>query len=248
MPPVDEEYERYGAFKEAYAAPRKSRLRRVAHVLGMRNRYLRFLRAADRSLPVLEIGCGNGEFLAAMIRDGFVSVVGVEPSTSYQPVVDPALILPLYADAYLDSCPRRSIGTVVALDVFEHIPCVQLQALLALIHDRLVPGGLLIFRVPNMASPLALTNYFGDLTHAIALNEVSIRQLLFGVGFAHHAVLAEPFAYPRSIGAVIGVLLWPFFRLLYGTLLAAFGIHGRVMSPNLICVVQSSVSTPVMER
>jgi hypothetical protein len=175
-----------------------------------------------------------------MLDDGFVSVIGIEPSTSYRPVVDPALILPLYADAYLDSCASGSIGTVVALDVFEHIPKVDLQALLALIHDRLVAGGLLVFRVPNMASPLALTNYYGDLTHAIALNEVSIRQLLFDTGFASHQVLAEPFAYPRSISTVVGILLWPLFRLVQGLTLAAFGINGRVMTPNLVCVVRKS--------
>lgn len=151
--PLEREYERYGAFKDAYLDSRPSLARRIAHTLGVRHRYLRFLRAADRSLPTLEIGCGNGEFLGAMRGDGFMSVIGVEPSTSYRPVVDRELILPLYADAYLRTCQPASIGTVVALDVFEHIPKADLQALLALIHDRLVPGGLLVFRVPNISRP-----------------------------------------------------------------------------------------------
>ncbi len=248
MQPVDIDYERYGAFKEAYATSRHSKLRRLAHSLGLRNRYLRFLRTADRSLPVLEIGCGNGEFLAVMMQDGFVSVTGLEPSPSYRPVVDQSLILPLYADAYLGTCASESIGTIVALDVFEHIPHVQLQTLLTLIYDRLAPGGFLIFRVPNMASPLALTNYFGDLTHAVGLNEVSIRQLLFGVGFGSPAILAEPFAYPRSIRTIIGVMLWPLHRFVYGALLAGFGIQGRVMTPNLVCVVRKSENAPAIER
>lgn len=91
-----------------------------------------------------------------------------------------------------------------------------------------------------MASPLALPIYFGDLTHAIALNEVSIRQLLFESGFASHRVYASPFAYPRSVATIVGILLWPFYRLFQGFALAAFGIPGGIMTPNLICVVRKS--------
>lgn len=247
VPSGELEYAQYGAFKDAYAVRSHSRLRRVASALGLRHRYLRFLRPANRLLPLVEIGCGNGEFLSALMKDGFASVIGVEPSQSYRVVVDQALILRLYADAYLETCASESIGTVVALDVFEHIPQVNLKALLSLIHDRLVPGGILVFRVPNMASPLALTNYFGDLTHAVGLNEISIRQLLFGMGFSHPKVLAEPFAFPRSIRTIIGIALWPLFNVFWGTLLAAFGVQSRIMTPNLVCVVRKVEPSSVLK-
>jgi hypothetical protein len=49
---------------------------------------------------------------------------------------------------------------------------------LTLICDRLVPGGRIIFRVPNMASPLGMYNFYGDISHVTGLNKISIKQLI----------------------------------------------------------------------
>ncbi len=104
-----------------------------------------------------------------------------------------------------------------------HIPQDELRKLFALINSRLVSGGLLVFRVPNMASPLALVNYFGDLSHTTPLNEVSVQQLAFGSGLKITRVHPEPFAYPTSAAALIGILIWPLCRRIIGLTLAAFG-------------------------
>lgn len=229
------DYENYGAFKGG--SPQSGPGLRLAQALRLKNRYIRFLNRTHKDQPVVEVGCGNGQFIRTLLAQGYTDVRGVEPSKSYQPVVDPALIFCGYATEYLQTRAAALIGTVIALDVFEHIPVSDLKTLLHLIHTRLVPGGIVVFRVPNMASPLAMVNYFGDLSHTTPLSEISIRQLTFGSGLVVHAVHPEPFGYPRSLGALIGVLLWPLYKWMIFCILAAFGMRCRVMTPNLVCVL-----------
>lgn len=237
---MSDPFESYGAFKADSSTPFSISLgRRIARKLGLKNQYLRFLKDARRDLPVLELGCGSGGFMAAMMAAGFVDVSGVEPSGTYQPIVDARRIKKRYAHEHLAQMEDCSVGTIIALDVFEHIPLSGLRELLPLMHRRLSPGGILMFRVPNMASPLALTNYFGDLTHVTPLNEVSLTQLIFETesGFEVQGVYAEPIPRPRSIRMVLGVLFWPLYRALTSSALAAFGIPTKVLTPNLVCVL-----------
>jgi len=231
------DYLSYGSFKGSTAATPHGWLVRAARKLGLRNRYLRFVRDRPRNEPLIEIGCGNGAFMREVLDAGFERVVGLEPSPSYAPVVDPGLIVRAYAQEFFDPLAQGSIGTVVALDVFEHIPAVDLSALLRCIESRLAPGGALVIRVPNLASPLSLFNFFGDLSHTTPLNEMSMRQLAHDTQFGKIRFHAEPFAYPRTLAAVFGIVIWGIYRLTTCALLAAFGVKAQVLTPNLICVL-----------
>jgi SAM-dependent methyltransferase len=234
------DYSTYGAFKGTDTATQGGSVRRFLQRLGLGNRYLRFLAKASRTLPLVEIGCGDGAFLVVLSRAGFQSLRGVEPSPSYRQVAPAGSIVHCFAGEYLSKIPSASIGTVVALDVFEHIPLDDLRELLTLVADRLVPGGLLMFRVPNMAGALGLYNFYGDFSHTTALNEVSLRQLAFGTSFTQVEIQAEPLAYPRTVLGLAGVLVWLPYRFLNAAVLAAFGIRARILTPNIVCTMTKS--------
>lgn len=232
----DFDYSNYGSFKNLTERPRFLVL--MARKIGVKNRYLRFASRARRDMPVVELGCGNGAFIKDLLDDGFKDVKGVEPSGTYDTVVDPDLVCRDFAAPFLRGLPSSSLGAIIALDVFEHIPQTELGELFKLISSRLARGGVLIFRVPNMASPLALVNYFGDLSHVTALNEISVRQISFGMGLEVEGIHPEPFAYPASVSTIIGVLLWPFFVLFFRVALAAFGIRKKILTPNIVCILR----------
>ncbi len=214
----------------------------LARKIGLRHRYLRFFGTARLDAPLLEIGCGDGNFLNELIGFGFERVLGLEPSSSYVNVADDRLIVRCFANEYLEQCPAASLGTVIALDVFEHIPLPDLRVLLAMIHDRLMPGGMVLFRVPNMASPLALPNFFGDLSHVTPLSGSSIRQLVFDSNLTLAEVHAEPLAYPRSVRDVFGIGMWHVYRFILSSVLRAFGIRNQVLTPNVVCVLRKASS------
>lgn len=231
------DFTRYGAFKGQSGLAADSWQRRLARSLGLGNRYLKFLARADRQLPLIEVGCGDGSFLLALRNAGFTRLTGVEPSPSYARATADIPIVQAYANEYLEQCPDGSIGTIVALDVFEHIPLPVLRELLALARRKLAPNGLMVFRIPNMSSPLALVNFFGDTSHVTALNQNSLEQVFFDSGLHIDRVSAEPLAYPRSLPDLAGIFAWYAFRIGYGGVLRAFGIRGRVLTPNMVCTI-----------
>lgn len=237
------DYQNYGAFKQEGAQNAESAAARIARRLGLGNRYLRFLASARKDAAVLEIGCGDGSFLKALLGAGFQQVLGLEPSTTYQNRVDDRLIVRTFANEHLATCPAASLGTVVALDVFEHIALHDLRALFGQIEDKLIPGGLLVFRVPNMASALALPNFYGDLSHVTAMSSTSVRQLVFGSGLEVQGLYAEPLGYPRSLLDLAGIAAWHIYRSLHALVLRAFGIRGTVLTPNLVCVLRKPGAT-----
>jgi SAM-dependent methyltransferase len=68
--------------------------------------------------------------------------------------------------------------------VVEHLPPGALARLLELAAAALRPGGLLVAETINPLSPLALRNYFADLTHAQPLVPETLELLVRQSGFA----------------------------------------------------------------
>jgi O-antigen chain-terminating methyltransferase len=100
------------------------------------------------------------------------------------------------ADAivYLESLEDSSLGGIFAAQVVEHLPPPTLVRLLELAHAKLRPGGVLVAETINPLSPLALRNYYADLTHAQPLVPETLALLAEQAGFRDVATrfLNEP--------------------------------------------------------
>src|SRR5205823_14103182 len=73
---------------------------------------------------------------------------------------------------------RRSsdlLGGIFLAQVVEHLPPPQLVRLLELAHAKLRSDGVLVAETINPLSPIALRNYFADLTHAQPLVAETLR-------------------------------------------------------------------------
>jgi len=90
------------------------------------------------------------------------------------------------ADAvtYLESLPEGSLGGIFMGQVVEHLPPAMLVRTLELCAQKLREGGLMIAETINPLSPLALRNYFADLTHAQPLVPETLAVLARQVGFS----------------------------------------------------------------
>ena len=148
-----------------------------------RERYLDLLR---RNGPVLDVGCGAGALLA-ILRDEGVEASGVD-ITADMVAEAQALGLEVYqADAveYLRSVPEKSLGSVVAIQVIEHLPIEVLVQLLELAASRLRPGGLFIAETPNPGSLFVLGNsYILDPTHVWPIHPALATFLCESAGFS----------------------------------------------------------------
>lgn len=141
---------------------------------------------ADRGVPVLDLGCGEGRFLSFLQAMGFEKITGVDRS-------------PLQVDRSRRRCPGAELllgdasnvlrerpstfGVILAIDVFEHLNRNELMELLELSLASLKPGGILISQVPNGASPFCSQIRYGDLTHELAFTPESLGHVLRVAGF-----------------------------------------------------------------
>jgi len=72
--------------------------------------------------------------------------------------------------------PEQHFDLVCAMDVFEHLEKSEIIAMLRKIHAVLKPGGRLLVRFPNGASPFGAMNQSADLTHLTLLSISSFSQ------------------------------------------------------------------------
>jgi O-antigen chain-terminating methyltransferase len=155
-------------------------------------RYLDDLRAAA---PVLDIGCGRGELLG-LLREAGVEARGIDADADMAAYARGEGLDVEQADLieYLGRTTDGSLGAIFMGQVVEHLPGPTLAQSLALAAAKLRAGGVLIAETINPLSPIALRNYFADLTHAQPLVPETLELLARQAGFAETEIrfLNEP--------------------------------------------------------
>jgi 2-polyprenyl-3-methyl-5-hydroxy-6-metoxy-1,4-benzoquinol methylase len=125
-----------------------------------------YLTLVSEHQPVLDIGCGRGEFLAQMAAEGIVAT-GVDSDPG---MVERCRALGLettltQANDHLESLDDGTLGAIFSAQVIEHLPHEELQRMLALALRKLRPGGLFIAETVNPHRISSLKTFWVDLTH-----------------------------------------------------------------------------------
>jgi len=145
--------------------------------------------------PVLDVGCGRGEFLALLAEAG-IEARGVDLDADMVAFCRGEGLDVEHADAltYLEGLDESALGGIFAAQFVEHLRPGPLTAFLNLAGSRLRPGGVLVLETINPLSLFALRNYFADLTHAQPLIPDTLSLLAKQAGFAEIEIrfLNEP--------------------------------------------------------
>jgi SAM-dependent methyltransferase len=145
--------------------------------------------------PVLDLGCGRGEFLS-LLRDAGIDAKGVDIDADMVAYARGEGLDVEHTGAveYLDGLAEGSLGGIFAAQLLEHLPASMIVRVLELAGAKLRPGGLLVAETINPLSPIALRNYFADLTHAQPLVPETLELLARQAGFSKVEVrfLNEP--------------------------------------------------------
>jgi SAM-dependent methyltransferase len=116
--------------------------------------------------PVLDVGCGRGEFLALLAGEG-ISARGVDSDAGMIERCRTLGVEATLADANenLESLEDGTVGTVFSAQLIEHLPFPELQRMLELSRRKLRPGGLFIAETVNPHRVSSLKTFWVDLTH-----------------------------------------------------------------------------------
>lgn len=140
--------------------------------------------------PVIDIGCGRGEFLTLLDGEG-IRAIGVDIDESmYERCRSKGLDVRL-ADGleFLRGQPAGSAGGVVSIEVIEHLPTSELERLFELAFRVLQPGGRLLVETVNPHSPAALKAFWLDLGHVRPLYPEALLMLAQRIGYEDGRIL-----------------------------------------------------------
>jgi O-antigen chain-terminating methyltransferase len=145
-----------------------------------------YVRMAAEQQPVLDVGCGRGEFLAAC-REAGVEARGFDTNERSVAdlrargiVADLAGVPECFA-SYTDG----SVGAILAMHVVEHLPVEVLFALFREASRVLRAGGLLMIETPNAESMvMSASDFWRDPTHLAPRHPAALTVLAREHGFA----------------------------------------------------------------
>ena len=145
--------------------------------------------------PVLDAGCGRGEFLS-LLRDAGIEAGGVDADPEMVAFCRGQGLDVAQGDAisHLDALPDGELGGIFAAQLVEHLPPDRLVRFLGLAAAKLRQGGVFVAETINPLSLVALRHYFADLTHAQPLIPQTLELLARQVGFSETDLrfLSEP--------------------------------------------------------
>jgi O-antigen chain-terminating methyltransferase len=150
----------------------------------IRERQRRYVADFAEGAPVLDVGCGRGEFLS-LLREAGIAATGVDSDRDMVESCRAENLTVEHDDAlaYLARLEDGSLGGVFAAQVVEHLPPGPLLRFLELASAKLRSGGVLVAETMNPLSFVALKNYFADLTHAQPLVPETLVMLARQAGF-----------------------------------------------------------------
>lgn len=197
---------------------------------------------ADKTAPILDFGCGDGQLLSVAQKLGYSNLSGVDLSKGLLEKAARRTSAKLHHGPGLDflkSSADARFEVIIAYDVFEHLTRPELLAICREVSRTLKAGGRLILHVPNGASPFCGRDLWGDITHERAYTQSSLAQVLLPLGFKDIEAMEEG-PVPHGVKSAVRAVLWGFFRGVMVLLLAAETgrLRGHILTSNMCVTAQ----------
>ncbi len=166
---------KYVSFEDLFRGPDESVAAKLSEYLPI------FASATD----VIDLGCGRGEFLAALRAAG-VRARGVDTNSEMVAVARERGLDVTTGDAlgYVAALADESVGGVIATQVVEHMEPTYLMRLLDSLSRTLRPGAPIVLETINPACWYAFfSSYIRDPTHVRPVHPETLQYLLHASGF-----------------------------------------------------------------
>lgn len=168
----------YSAFEDRFRGDSES-------LAAAQRAYIPYLPPPGSEGVVLDVGCGRGEMLQALLDSGHDAVgVDMDPSmvrtcqAKGLPVVEGSAL------PYLRAAAPDTFKAIFCAQVVEHLLTSEIEELLRLSLGRLRSGGVLLVETINPTSLHALANhFFADTSHVRPVHPETLKFICEQVGF-----------------------------------------------------------------
>ena len=194
----------------------------------------------NRDQRILEIGCGDGNFVYCLQQMGYKNANGIDYSAEQIEKGKSMGINNLAcADLFSYLADNKSkYDVIIAKDVIEHFTRNEVFEIMELINKNLNDGGRFIMQVPNGQGIFHTSVFYGDYTHEMAYTESSINQVILNTGFKKSTCFPTG---PIPYGVVSSILfiLWKLMvlKLKFWKMVETGNPRG-IFTQNIIAVVE----------
>lgn len=198
---------------------------------------------SNRQSSILDAGCGYGAMLLLLQQLGYTHTKGVDISAEQVSIARKLGVLNIQQGALTDALNGDDVyDAVLMMDVIEHLTRSEALDTLVAIHKCLKPGGVLVMRTPNVDGMHGTVLSYGDVTHEMHLNVLSVREIFASLPYGsvdtygYHATEANPL---RAILRAVALRLVRACRRV--SAFAAGVSYGMFLdSPNMIIVARKA--------
>ncbi|WP_244220689.1 class I SAM-dependent methyltransferase [Xanthomonas vasicola] len=171
----------YSAFEDRFRGPESLIQARARPYLQL----VRECGAGTLEAPVVDVGCGRGEWLALLSDEG-LHARGIDLNSRF--VRDAAVrgleVIEGDAIEVLRAMPAGSVAAITSMHLVEHLPFERVVEFIDACHHVLRPGGVLILETPNPENLDVATIYFYmDPTHRNPLPPEMLRWVVEARGY-----------------------------------------------------------------
>ncbi len=196
-----------------------------------------------KSARVLDIGCGSGSFLKALAEKGYTDITGIDLSEEQVKLAHQLGVSQVQQGDLIDflNAADHKFDLISGMDIIEHFTKNELVDLLQLIQKYLNPGGIAIFRTPNLDAPMATVYANGDFTHENYMNASSAQQVLMACGFQQVQVFESNMQIPNALKEIIRKVIFFILKFRFKLNLFATGrsTQNVLISPNMVIIAKN---------
>lgn len=177
----------YSTFEDRFRGPESLIQERARPYLDI----VRACGAGSIDAPVIDVGCGRGEWLA-LLRDEGLQARGIDLNTRFvaEALAQGMDVVEGDAVEMLKQMPAGCAGAVTSMHLVEHLPFERVVEFIDACAHVLRPGGLLVLETPNPENLDVATIYFYmDPTHRNPLPPIMLRWVVEARGYPDAQIL-----------------------------------------------------------
>ena len=194
-----------------------------------RKNYKKYL-PKDKSVKILELACGMGEFYQFLQEEGYTDYTGVDLSEEeiqyiHENVDKTAKIVKQDITSFLKQSKEKEYDVIVFNDCIEHLKKDEICEVLLEINRVLKENAAVLIKTPNMANPfLSTAGRYIAFDHEIGFTEWSMREILRAVKFKNIKIIGTNI---YVFFPIINQIAWLFSKIINIILFLVSALYGR---------------------
>jgi len=192
----------------------------------------------NEEATILDIGCGDGNFVYYLQQSGYKNTIGIDLSEEQIELGKSIGIENIHVANLSEFLKGKTdyFDLIVAKDVIEHLTKQEAFDTLNLVSKSLKRSGRFLMQVPNGQGLYYTSIFYGDYTHEVAYTQQSVRQLFLNCGF-RSAKCYPVNPYEGSIKGMLRSMLWRLkvYHLKFWRMIES-GKRTGIFTSNLIAV------------